>query len=206
MSRCIDITDQIFTDLTAKRLAGRNKHGHPLWECSCACGTTTIVSGSNLRGGHTKSCGCRVKTHSGRWSHGLLSNPINKPTYRIWIQMKARCLNPNYTHWRYYGGKGITICPQWIDSFETFLNDMGLRPDGLTIDRIDPLGNYEPDNCRWVSQKTQVRNRSTNKLNLETVKQFRQRAADGERVSSLAKEYNIKRGYAYLVLAGKTWK
>ena len=73
--------------------------------------------------------------------------------------MRTRCLNPAHIGFAYYGGRGITICDAWLHSFETFLADMGERPDGTTLDRIDPDGNYEPDNCRWATPKVQIMNR-----------------------------------------------
>lgn len=83
------------------------------------------------------------------------------PTYKSWIAMRQRCYNPKIKHWNKYGGRGISICKRW-DEFENFLADMGEKPEGKSLDRIDVNGNYEPDNCRWATQKTQQRNRRDN--------------------------------------------
>lgn len=83
------------------------------------------------------------------------------PTYRTWVDMRRRCQQPHRPDYKNYGAKGIKVCARW-ESFEKFLEDMGIRPEGLTLDRIDNAGNYEPTNCRWVDRKTQERNKSTN--------------------------------------------
>lgn len=99
-----------------------------------------------------------VKGHTMRLTHGMSRTPI----YESWKAMRKRCLNPNAPKYRLYGGRGITICERW-DYFENFREDMGERPIGLSLDRIDNDGNYEPGNCRWATQKEQQNNRSNNK-------------------------------------------
>lgn len=135
-----------------------NRHRQLYWNCVCDCGKETIVAGMNLRNDHTKSCGCfhldAVRTH------GL----ARTKTYISWISMKTRCSNKNDKYkYGIYGGRGITICDRWLNSFENFLEDMGKRPKNHTLDRIDSTGNYEPDNCRWATPLQQARNRRLNK-------------------------------------------
>jgi hypothetical protein len=122
----------------------------------CICGTEKTISRGNLRG--TRSCGCQKSALvASRMTHHGLSN---SPEYRSWRSMKSRVTNPRNPDWHRYGGRGITACQEWLDSFETFLSDMGPRPIGMTLDRIDTEGNYEPGNCRWTDAKTQANNKT----------------------------------------------
>ncbi len=93
--------------------------------------------------------------------HGMYASP----TYSSWNNMIQRCTNPKYTYYEYYGGRGITVCNRWLD-FRNFLEDMGNKPEGLTLDRVDVDGNYELSNCRWATRKEQAQNRRNNKLKL----------------------------------------
>ena len=130
------------------------------WVCKCDCGNTKVVTTTHLKSGHTSSCGClQLETlengrHANR-THGMKGSP----EYRSWQAMKQRCLNQNNVKFRLYGERGITICEQWLDSFETFFADMGTRPDGTTLDRIDGSKGYYPGNCRWATYSEQNRNR-----------------------------------------------
>jgi hypothetical protein len=123
----------------------------------CACGRIFEAFANNVQRGLTKSCGCR-RGPVGRLAatrHGWAYTR----TYKSWLSMRERCLNEQNHRWVTYGGRGISICEQW-SLFENFLADMGERPENTTLDRINNDGNYEPDNCRWATAATQVRNRS----------------------------------------------
>lgn len=120
------------------------------WKCVCECGKETIVSANHLQTGNTKSCGCLTEKHGHYKWH-------KSPTYYSWNSMIQRCTNPNNEKWHLYGGRGITVCERWKD-FRNFLEDMGERPKGKTIDRRDSNGNYEPNNCRWATPKEQFYN------------------------------------------------
>lgn len=125
--------------------------------CSCECGNTTTVVLKDLRKGTTKSCGCYKKEINAeqisklRRTHGKYLHPL----YHTWEGMKTRCYNKNCPKYEYYGGRGIKVCDRWIQSFDNFLLDMGERPLGMSIDRINNDGNYEPSNCRWATMSQQ---------------------------------------------------
>ena len=140
-------------------LAPVYKDGVPAWECKCSCGNRHTVKNVDLK--NTKSCGC-FRRDLGRANkvHGMHGTP----TYEAWHAMKQRCLNPNHKAWKNYGGRGITVCRKWANSFEAFLLDMGERPDGASLDRIDNAKGYRPSNCRWSTAVEQARNRRTNKV------------------------------------------
>lgn len=149
-------------------VAGRHNRSYP---CLCDCGKRVQVRGSALRGGNTKSCGClRVATAkaigaTGRMRHGHASGGSFTPEYKAWTHLKERCLNPSHPSWLRYGGRGITVCDRWRNSFEAFLEDMGGRPsDKHTIERVDNSKGYSPDNCVWATRKAQALNRDTTAL------------------------------------------
>lgn len=132
------------------------------WECLCDCGTVTIVHGGLVRGGHTTSCGC-FKTEQilkAVTKHGKSKDLI----YFLWNTMMERCYNPNSTSYHKYGERGIKVCERW-QVFENFFEDMGDKPDGLSLERIDVNGDYHPDNCKWGTASEQafnIRKRSNN--------------------------------------------
>jgi len=141
--------------LVVKRVENRNKHVY--WLCRCDCGNEVEVRCDALTRGPTVSCGCYqrdVVTTHGMWQTSI---------YRLWRSMLGRCENPNGHAYKLYGGRGIKVCERWHD-FLSFLADMGERPRGCTLDRIDNDGNYEPGNCRWATPKQQGRNRANNRM------------------------------------------
>lgn len=125
------------------------------WLCRCDCGTEKVLRGSHVASGETTSCGCR------RSSRGDVSGT---PEYRAWLNMIARCTHPHHEAYARYGGRGITVCPEWLESFERFVADVGPRPShALSLERIDNARGYEPGNCRWATSVEQNRNRRSNR-------------------------------------------
>jgi len=127
------------------------------WDCLCDCGNACSVSGNDLRNGHTRSCGCLNHTGDANRTHGLTGTPI----YLSWQDMKKRCYNENHKDYLRYGGRGISVCSRWLNSFENFLEDMGERPKWLTLDRINSDENYSKSNCRWATRLDQARNKTS---------------------------------------------
>lgn len=151
---------QRFGRLAVVRRHERNSlSGKAQWRCLCTCGGVAIATTGDLRSGATVSCGCFRKEQVGLSVHGHGRRGKHRsPTYHSWADMVKRCTNPRNWAWKYYGERGITVCERWM-TFENFLADMGDRPEGLTLDRINNDGNYEPGNCRWATRKQQSENR-----------------------------------------------
>ena len=149
-----NLIGQRFGKLVVIEESKRRRHeGRACWVCQCDCGNTTIVETKHLRNGETRSCGCLRTAHW--YKHGLSKTRIAG----IWNNMKQRCENPNGNEYKYYGGRGITVCQEWHDlpAFVEWAMSHGYS-DGLTIDRINTNGNYTPENCRWVTQAEQMKN------------------------------------------------
>lgn len=152
----IDLTNSRFGRLTALTYAGESR-----WICLCDCGNSTTVRTPELKRGRTQSCGCIhreiVKSGVCRRTHGMASTP----EYRSWTSMIRRCTDPTAFGYHRYGGRGITVCERWLHSFPAFFEDMGSRPAGTSIDRLENDGNYELGNCRWATRAEQNANTST---------------------------------------------
>ena len=163
MSAIVDLSGHVFGKLRVVERSGSSLRGRAQWLCECECGKETTVVGKRLRSGETKSCGClRVDIAVEHGMNNKTHGQTKSRTWKSWSCMRERCMNPNAHGYSLYGARGIKICSRW-DRFESFLVDMGERPDGFTIDRIDTDGNYEPGNCRWASWKQQNNNKRNNR-------------------------------------------
>lgn len=182
MSRFIDMTGQVFGRLTVTEYAGDRK-----WRCTCSCGNTVDVARQSLIKGRSTSCGCYRREHTIAKSttHGKTKSRI----HYTWKNMLQRCQNPRNNSYPDYGGRGIKVCARWQE-FENFYTDMGDVPDGMSLDRIDVDGDYEPDNCRWASPKVQARNKR-NSIRV-----------DGIELKYLAEELGIN----YSTLHARLWR
>lgn len=155
-SACNDLSGNKFGKLTLVKIFSYN----PIkYECKCDCGNTKIIRASDILSGKSRSCGC---VHGNHKTHGKTHTRL----YSIYNNMINRCKNPNVDCYKYYGGKGISICEEWEKDFQKFYNwAMGNGyEENLTIDRIDVNGNYEPDNCQWVTMKEQANNTTRNRI------------------------------------------
>lgn len=145
--------------------SGKDKHGRKMFSCECLlCGNVKMIKGTYINTGKATSCGCdkNKKISQSKTKHTGKEHPKE---YRAWKSMRNRCNNKNYHAYHRYGGRGIKVCGEWSD-FDTFLSDMGLSPNkNSQLDRINNDGNYEPENCRWVSPKENSNNREKQKNN-----------------------------------------
>jgi hypothetical protein len=194
-----DLTGQRFARLLVLRRDGF-KGPRKAWLCLCDCGNEHRVTTSDLLNGKVQSCGCLRRDRKSTFKHGHAAS--RSPSYQSWTAMNKRCRDSKHRFYHRYGGRGITICERW-ESFENFLADMGERPAGTSLDRIDCDGHYTPENCRWSTHKEQTRNRSQPKITEEIVADIR--ARQDEKLRVLAEEYGVSEGHICMIRHGKTW-
>lgn len=203
MSKCIDLVGKKFNKLTIVKRVNNDKHGNSCWLCKCDCGNTTIVPANELKRDGVKSCGCfrkqfakqrasAIKLHK---KHGKQQTRL----YNIWAGMKQRCYYRYSIGYKNYGGRGITICDEWLNSFENFYIwaiQNGYK-DNLTIDRINVNDNYQPSNCQWVDNLEQQNNRRNNiKIFYSNKTQSLSDWARELKIPYHILYYNTKKGYS----------
>lgn len=161
MRKEVDETDNVYGRLTVLEEAGRTEDRCIKWRCLCECGNEIVVKGTRLRRGNTQSCGCLATEVLAKrnTTHGM----FHSVEYKAWSAMKQRCNNQNAANYKDYGGRGINVCKEWVDSFEQFYADVGVRPEGMSIDRIDNDKDYNKDNCRWSTNEEQLNNKRSNR-------------------------------------------
>lgn len=194
MGKIIDLTGNRYGRWLVIELADKTNSNGMLYKCKCDCGMEKNVLGRSLKAGKSKSCGCWQKDLESRYrKHGCYKTP----EYSTWQAMKERCYNENNRSYKHYGGKGITVCDRWLESFENFYEDMGKKPfPDHSIDRIDNSGNYEPGNCRWATYIEQ--NNNTSRTRLFTVN------GQEKKIIELAKENGISQALIqHRLLRGK---
>jgi hypothetical protein len=213
-----------FIDLTGKRFGrlvltsqAANRGRRTAWHYRCDCGNRGVVTGACVVHSDQRSCGCLQREAASRIgkenaSHGHTRRGHRSRTYASWSAMVERCTREKHHAWANYGGRGITVCERWligdqgIGGFECFLADMGERPSGMSIDRINNERGYEPNNCRWTDDVQQVRNRRSVKMKPESVQRLREQAA--AKVASmavLADRYGISKAQAYRIVNRERW-
>lgn len=230
LMRIKDLTGQRFGRLVVLKLAGRRSATDRIarWICRCDCGViTNPLSGSALRSGETKSCGC-LRSDVTAWrntKHGTAPRGKRAPEYNAWKEMRKRCNNPNYKDYKHYGGRGIQVCKRWA-SYENFLADMGEKPEPKRLYSLDRYpnndGNYEPRNCRWATQKQQIANqrppseetvkkqklnRQGAKITAEIAEEIREQYKSGfANKSALGRKYGLSASNVWYIVTKRTWK
>ena len=196
MSKMNDLTGKRFGRLNIVSYKGNDKYGRATWTCKCDCGSTKIILGSSLTHGYTTSCGCynREILRNKQLKH----DKSNTKLYKVWQAMKTRCYNENFIYYSNYGGRGIKMCDEWKNNFAAFCSWSIANgyEDGLTIDRINVDGNYEPSNCRWITRTQQNNNMRKNIfIEYNGKKQTITEWATELNLNRTALYYRIKRGW-----------
>jgi hypothetical protein len=198
MTRFVDLSGRVFGKLTVVDFYGKGSRGKSIWNCLCGCGNKTTASTGHLTSGHRVSCGC------GRSESNISHGMTHTRTYEIWCGMKKRCENENSSEYFRYGGKGIRVCEKW-QTFEGFLDDMGIAPEGMSLDRKKSDRDYCKDNCRWADAKTQTRNRSMTRFDDEDISLIRTMSLYGVGPLKISKEFGVSKSAISHIVNGRTW-
>lgn len=191
----IDLTGRRFGRLIA--VSGFRRGRRIVWSCRCDCGNDHDVIASNLTGGRISSCGC-ASGRTARKRRAGCSSASRNYAYRSWQAMLGRCNDPKMPSYKRYGARGVTVCQRWAESFNDFVADMGERPKGHTLDRIDNAKGYEPGNCRWATHKEQQRNKTTNLV-------FTYRGVTGA-LSQICEDFGVAYTMVYQRVAKLGWE
>lgn len=206
MVAALELVGKIYGRLTVlERIPSES--GKTVWLCVCECGERTKVRTERLVSGRTKSCGCYRKECMAEVSrkystvHGHNTVEYKSGVWNSWHAMKQRCLDPNHSSYDSYGGAGIEVCKEWLD-FINFYRDMGDRPEGHTIDRIDGTKGYYKGNCRWATPSQQQRNRHDTRLDEQKAAAIRK---DQRKQYVIANEYGLSPSVVSKIKGGKIW-
>lgn len=203
----IDETGNRYGRLLVLKDSGQRCHRQVMWLCLCNCGRETEIVGCSLRARKTTSCGCfqKEKVAVRATTHGMTGTS----TYISWQDMKRRCgassSSASEATRRNYYDKGIRVCNRWLNSFEAFLEDMGRKPEGYTLDRLNGEKDYDPENCRWASVKQQAQNRINNKLTENDVRKIKILCDKGKTRRQLATQFNVHPSTISNIALGKYW-
>lgn len=186
-------------------LGVRNRNS--IYRCKCECGTTRDIFAGNLTAGRTVSCGCKRSQNASvklkKHGHAQTVGKRPSPTYSTWGSMLNRCNNPANRSYPRYGGRGITVCDRWRD-FDNFLADMGEKPaKGMSIERLDVNGNYEPGNCVWATPTIQARNTRRTKLNCDIARDIKHQTMSINEAVALT---GCAKSTAIAARTGRNWK
>lgn len=214
----VDVSGQRFVRLLALNMV-RESGEDARVRCMCDCGKEKTVILYNLRNGNTTSCGCLAKELTSKRSEplGVLMGAANlkhghsigyshSSTYVSWQDAKQRCYSLKNKRYAEYGGRGITMCDEWVNDFGEFLRYMGEKPKGLTLERCDVNRGYEPGNCIWATKTAQAQNTRANVSTWESVREIRALWANGAKASELAEKFGMSRGNIEFIVQGKTWR